>query len=81
VHPGQDDMRRHPPVRNGDSMAFALLNRGKQSLVLDLKNRDDQARLTPLIARADIQRQANLAANITQVTGTLTNSLQTFRMP
>lgn len=30
---------------------------------------------------ADIQRQANLAANITQVTGTLTNSLQTFRMP
>src|SRR6267378_2311300 len=30
---------------------------------------------------ADISRQANLAANITQVTGTLTNSLQTFRMP
>ena len=30
---------------------------------------------------ADIQRQANLAANIQQVTGTLTNSLQNFRMP
>jgi hypothetical protein len=30
---------------------------------------------------ADIQRQANLAANMTQVTGTLTNSLQNFRMP
>src|SRR3984893_7482358 len=30
---------------------------------------------------ADIQRQASLAANINQVTGTLTNSLQTFRMP
>src|SRR4029077_14870746 len=30
---------------------------------------------------AAIQRQANLAANITQVTGTLTNSLQSFRMP
>jgi hypothetical protein len=29
----------------------------------------------------DIQRQASLAANITQVTGTLTNSLQNFRMP
>src|SRR5271154_3542912 len=29
---------------------------------------------------ADIQRQAGLAANMTQVTGTLTNSLQTFRM-
>jgi hypothetical protein len=30
---------------------------------------------------ADIQRQASLAANLQQVTGTLTNSLQTFRMP
>jgi hypothetical protein len=30
---------------------------------------------------ADIQRQASAAANMTQMTGTLTNSLQTFRMP
>jgi hypothetical protein len=30
---------------------------------------------------ADIQRQASLAANLNQVTGTLTNSLETFRMP
>ena len=30
---------------------------------------------------ADIQRQASLAGNMTQMTGTLTNSLQTFRMP
>jgi hypothetical protein len=30
---------------------------------------------------ADIQRQASLTANLQQVTGTLTNSLQTFRMP
>jgi len=29
----------------------------------------------------DIQRQAGLAANMAQVTGTLTNSLQNFRMP
>src|SRR6202451_3124608 len=29
---------------------------------------------------ADIQRQASAAANMTQMTGTLTNSLQTFRM-
>jgi hypothetical protein len=29
---------------------------------------------------ADIQRQASLAANMTQMTGTLTNSLQNFRM-
>jgi len=30
---------------------------------------------------ADIQRQASLAGNLQQVTGTLTNSLQNFRMP
>jgi hypothetical protein len=30
---------------------------------------------------ADIQRQASLGANMTQMTGTLTNSLQNFRMP
>jgi hypothetical protein len=30
---------------------------------------------------ADIQRKASLASNMTQMTGTLTNSLQTFRMP
>src|SRR5882757_5418481 len=30
---------------------------------------------------ANIQRQASLTANMTQMTGTLTNSLQTFRMP
>jgi hypothetical protein len=30
---------------------------------------------------ADIQRQANMAGNIAQVTGTLTNSIQSFRMP
>lgn len=30
---------------------------------------------------ADIQRQASLAGNMTQMTGTLTNSIQTFRMP
>jgi hypothetical protein len=30
---------------------------------------------------ADIQRQASLAANMTRVTGTLTNSIQNFRMP
>jgi hypothetical protein len=30
---------------------------------------------------ADIERQASMAANSAQMTGTLTNSLQTFRMP
>lgn len=40
-----------------------------------------QREATTNAINADIQRQANLAANIQQVTGTLTNSLQNFRMP
>src|SRR6516162_6539507 len=52
--PGGEELRRHPPHIDGASVPFALLNRGKRSLVLDLKSRDDQARLATLIARADI---------------------------
>src|SRR5258707_12611734 len=33
---------------------FALLNRGKKSLVLDLKSAADRDQLTPLIKRADV---------------------------
>ncbi len=33
---------------------FAMLNRGKQSLALDLKNEFDRGRLTPLVERADV---------------------------
>jgi crotonobetainyl-CoA:carnitine CoA-transferase CaiB-like acyl-CoA transferase len=52
--PGGEDMRRLPPVIDGESAAFAMLNRGKQVLTLDLKSGADRARLMPLIGRADI---------------------------
>jgi crotonobetainyl-CoA:carnitine CoA-transferase CaiB-like acyl-CoA transferase len=52
--PGGEDMRAYPPHRDGESVPFALLNRGKRSLMLDLKNAADRARLEPLLARADI---------------------------
>jgi alpha-methylacyl-CoA racemase len=52
--PGGEDMRAYPPRFDGFSAMFALLNRGKKSLALDLKRDDDRARLTPLIARADV---------------------------
>jgi alpha-methylacyl-CoA racemase len=52
--PGGEDMRRFPPLTEGGSATFAMLNRGKQSLVLDLKRRADRERLKPLLARADI---------------------------
>jgi hypothetical protein len=40
-----------------------------------------QREMTTNAINADISRQASLSANLTQVTGTLTNSLQNFRMP
>src|SRR3982750_2800697 len=52
--PGGEDMRRYEPRFDGESAMFALLNRGKQSLVLDLKSAAARDKLTPLIKRADI---------------------------
>jgi alpha-methylacyl-CoA racemase len=52
--PGGEDMRRFPPVVDGESAVFALLNRGKQGLTLDLKSDADRASLIPLLERADI---------------------------
>jgi crotonobetainyl-CoA:carnitine CoA-transferase CaiB-like acyl-CoA transferase len=52
--PGGEDMRRFPPLVDGESAAFAMLNRGKKILTLDLKSEADRAALMPLIARADI---------------------------
>ncbi|MBX9840802.1 MAG: CoA transferase [Xanthobacteraceae bacterium] len=49
-----EEMRSYAPTWGKDSVNFALLNRGKKSLALDLKNPADRARLDPLIARADI---------------------------
>jgi alpha-methylacyl-CoA racemase len=52
--PGGEEMRRNPPMLDGESATFALLNRGKQVLVLDLKDAAEREKLKPLIARADI---------------------------
>ena len=52
--PGGEDMRRFPPIVDGGSAVFAMLNRGKKVLTLDLKSDGDRAKLIPLIKRADI---------------------------
>ena len=49
-----DEMRRHGPTLGADGVNFALLNRGKRSIAIDLKAPDALARLRPLIERADI---------------------------
>ena len=52
--PGGEEMRHYEPRFDGESAMFAQLNRGKQSLVLDLKSAADCAKLKPLLTRADI---------------------------
>lgn len=57
---GGDFARGYDSVAKGDSSYFSWLNRGKQSIELDIKNADDAALLTNMIARADVFIQ-NLA--------------------
>jgi alpha-methylacyl-CoA racemase len=52
--PGGEDMRHFAPAIDGESVPFAMLNRGKQVLTLDLKSEADRAKLMPLLKRADI---------------------------
>src|SRR5262249_31367152 len=52
--PGGEELRRHPPHIDGESAVYALLNRGKKSIVLDLKAADAHARLAPLLASCDV---------------------------
>jgi alpha-methylacyl-CoA racemase len=52
--PGGEELRRFPPKIDGESAVYALLNRGKKSVVLDLKTPDARARLAPLVARCDV---------------------------
>ena len=51
---GGDFARSYDGALDGVSAYFAWLNRGKRSIVLDLKRDDDRATFGKLIARADI---------------------------
>jgi alpha-methylacyl-CoA racemase len=52
--PGGENARFFPPMIDGESAAFVMLNRGKKAIPLDLKNDADRSKLTPLLERADI---------------------------
>ena len=49
-----DEMRTYVPRSGADSVNFALLNRGKQSIAIDLKDPDQRERLMPMIREADV---------------------------
>lgn len=52
--PGGEEMRYYLPRWGGQAVSFAMLNRGKRSLALDLKDPAAIAALKPLIAEADV---------------------------
>src|SRR5437762_14239770 len=55
--PAGEDMRGYAPHWGESSVNFALLNRGKKSLMLDLKNTAERDTLENLIARADVRSE------------------------
>src|ERR1051325_275112 len=52
--PGGEDMRAGAPRFDGEAAAFALLNRGKKGLAIDLKNENERKLLRPLLEKADV---------------------------
>jgi len=58
--PGGDFARRYDEAVRGRSAYFVWLNRGKESVVLDIKDPDDAGLLRRIVARADVFVQ-NLA--------------------
>jgi CoA:oxalate CoA-transferase len=55
VEPPQgDDSRAYGPFQHGDSLYFAAINRGKESIALDLKQPEDRAIFQRLLQHADV---------------------------
>jgi crotonobetainyl-CoA:carnitine CoA-transferase CaiB-like acyl-CoA transferase len=52
--PGGDYARRMPPLIDGEGAVFRATNRGKKSIVLDLKTADGKATFERLAAQADV---------------------------
>jgi crotonobetainyl-CoA:carnitine CoA-transferase CaiB-like acyl-CoA transferase len=57
--PQGDTLRQWPPITDGYSENFASLNRGKQSVALDLKQPADLERARQLVLQADVLVENN----------------------
>lgn len=51
---GGDELRSSMPLWEGRSAKFTLLNRGKRSIVVDLKNSEERTALIPLLKEVDV---------------------------
>lgn len=49
-----DDMRGYLPAHGEEGVNFTMLNRGKKSIAIDLKDPSARERLMPLLKRADV---------------------------
>ena len=49
-----EELRQYHPRFGDTSVSFAMLNRGKRSIAIDLKSPDTLKQLTPLIESADV---------------------------
>lgn len=65
---GGDFARKYDQAINGESGYFVWLNRGKESLVLDIKAQEDAALLERIVSKADVFIQ-NLAPGATRRAG------------
>ena len=66
--PGGDDSRRLGPHRNGESYCFAMVNRNKRSIALDLKSQAGREIALKLIGSADVVVE-NFRPGVTQRLG------------
>jgi itaconate CoA-transferase len=73
--PEGDFARGYDHVAKGESAYFVWTNRGKESLVLDIKQPDDAALLARLLAKADVFLQ-NLAPGAAERAGFGTDELR-----
>ena len=51
---GGEDMRKTSPIIKGNSLLFSLLNRGKKSIEIDLKNKKNKDKILKLIQNVDV---------------------------
>lgn len=73
--PGGDFARHYDAVVHGESTYFTWANRGKESLVVDLKEPEDAALLARILAQADVFIQ-NLAPGAAERLGFGSNALR-----
>ena len=51
---GGEDMRNSEPTLGNESVLFAMLNRGKKSIEINLKNKNDLNKIINLIKKSDV---------------------------